>query len=363
MYISNIILYSLAAYGLQRVVALPLNPHFDSTKQYDLDDCPKWTAGRSLGSRAFRLPTPKPKPGSPTRPNTGSPRSSLQNTRPNDHPDDTPSGPLHVGSEVSQSHIDRVFTFDKYISDGRRIEESREFAVRNNIPDKTTRAKNDPNGRGDYADIEDGYNVGPEFGKANQYNKDIQGNYEGVTVKSKDRVPNSKHQPDIVQQNMYNPEDGVAIVSWAFQGADGNPTSSRNRLPYSEIFSQTWARISARRHGRPESLYGNLQLIVGRDVQNKGAVKVLEDSYRMNDIPNNEIEIFTPNPNNKAMDDAFTAWLGTDTVKSKIHFLKDHHNQFGNKRITKIMTFPKDYVGPQAEGRQFKLTVVMFVGQ
>ncbi|KAH6690771.1 hypothetical protein BKA61DRAFT_715501 [Leptodontidium sp. MPI-SDFR-AT-0119] len=139
---------------------------------------------------------------------------------------------------------------------------------------------------------------------------------------------------------------GVMIASTRDKTADGNvlaadgSTNRDNAVPSHELSWQLWQRQVSADGGD----ISNLRVLVAESVQGKGtkdtittAIASTGQNADMGILGNKAV--FTPDPSNPAMMQAFTALCGTDNVRPFGQMIAQNHQALGDKAIQKISVY------------------------
>lgn len=173
--------------------------------------------------------------------------------------------------------------------------------------------------------------------------KTDQARYSTNAVYSKDAPPGQ----GVIAQGKFFDQDGVIIGEDRFAANDitnGDKMKSSNILwsQYSGFASHLSGITGKLRSGMTNDV-GKLKAFVGRNIQSRSAVETIKTAHENTNQDTMKPGIFKRNADTQAEKDAFFALLGTDSLKSVNHMIKDHHTDAGNKQITKIYTYPRDF--------------------
>ncbi|KAF4634730.1 hypothetical protein G7Y89_g3377 [Cudoniella acicularis] len=151
---------------------------------------------------------------------------------------------------------------------------------------------------------------------------------------------------------LVNTKEGIIVATARFQEEDGTITYAANGQPQygpntvrsHELSWQSWARqVQA-----DNANLGSLKILMSQNVFGKGPQGVISEAISKTGQSETSKAVFTLDPNDSKMTEAFQAISGTDNVRPFIQMLAQNHRDVGNKIITKMLVFPKDtaFSGP-----------------
>ncbi|OAL65761.1 hypothetical protein A7C99_2861 [Trichophyton rubrum] len=135
---------------------------------------------------------------------------------------------------------------------------------------------------------------------------------------------------DVISDNYYNKAQKTMVIAWSNVNID-NTEPEDTRLRWSDITFEGW-----KEHAGDD--VKNLRWIVRNNIISEGtSATVREAIRRVGRNPDRRVD-FAPDPNDSAMNEAFTVLAGTPNVKGVFHLLADHH-EMGGLKVKKIHAF------------------------
>ncbi|OAL74721.1 hypothetical protein A7D00_0315 [Trichophyton violaceum] len=135
---------------------------------------------------------------------------------------------------------------------------------------------------------------------------------------------------DDISDNYCNKAQKTMVIAWSNVNIDNTETED-TRLRWSDITFEGW-----KEHASDD--VKNLRWIVRNNIISEGtSVTVREAIRRVGRNPDRRVD-FAPDPNDSAMNEAFTVLAGTPNVKGVFHMLVDHH-EMGGPKVKKIHAF------------------------
>lgn len=189
--------------------------------------------------------------------------------------------------------------------------------------------------------------------------KTDQARYSTNAVYSKEAPPGQ----GVIAQGKFFDQDGVIIGEERFAANDINKASDKMKpsdilwSQYSGFASHLSSITGKLRSGMTNDV-GKLKVFVGRNIQSRSTVETIKTAHKNTNQETTKPGIFKRNADTQAEKDAFLALLGTDSLSSVNYMIKDHHTDAGNKQITDIYTYPRDFdKNTNPSGRQ-KVAIV-----
>ncbi|TGO19806.1 hypothetical protein BTUL_0002g00510 [Botrytis tulipae] len=152
---------------------------------------------------------------------------------------------------------------------------------------------------------------------------------------------NPNTQSLIVNWGGYNADKGIIVVDDVDSRNDFRGPTDPKRLSSSSITYQSFQAIAG-------SKVGGLKIVVQKNVQNPGTRKMIADAYTSQNL-NIDLDTgdWAMDANNSAKEKTFLTLLGTDNGRPTTYMLTDFHDSLGNKKVTRILTYP--YKGCEEE--------------
>ncbi|THV46359.1 hypothetical protein BGAL_0393g00120 [Botrytis galanthina] len=319
---------------------------------------------RILGGRPITVkPEPKPKP--ITEPNSPA----------------KPSSPTTVDPVTTTSNDapDVILTPTQYKTRGDTVQKNLNDAITKRAASKTVQpAGTDPvPGDGSVTNVFDGYDLcnlagfkteGAKTGilviNERKVYEDLEGTFAkpelnipsgttftemqnviiSPTEKQKDwfsaeETPNT--QSSIVNWGGHNTDKGIIVVDDVDSRKDFHGPTDPKKLSSSSITYQSFQAIAG-------SKFGGLKIISQKNVQNPGTRKMIADAYTSQNLNvDSDTGDWAMDANNSAMEKTFLTLLGTDNGRPTTYMLTDFHDSLGNKKGTRILTYP--YKGCEEE--------------
>lgn len=168
--------------------------------------------------------------------------------------------------------------------------------------------------------------------------------YSSSIVKSKD----APRDAGLVAKGKFYDQDGIIIGEERFASNDINKGGDVMRpsdilwSQYSAFASHYSPRTKQIQRGMTDDV-NKLKAFVGRDIQSRSAVETINTAHTKTNQDVKQPGVFRRSDTSDGGKEAFKALLGTDSLSSVNYMLKDHHDAVGNKVITEIHTYPRDF--------------------
>ena len=167
----------------------------------------------------------------------------------------------------------------------------------------------------------------------------------------------------VVAQGKFFDQDGVIVGEDRFASNDINKGGDVMR-PSSILWSQYSgfaghiSSITKKLQRGMTNDVKKLKAFVGRNIQSRSAVETINTAHIKTNQDVKKPGVFKRSDTSDEGKEAFKALLGTDSLSSVNYMLKDHHDDAGNKEITEIHTYPRDFdATTNPNGRQ-KVAIV-----
>ncbi|KAL8707254.1 MAG: hypothetical protein Q9225_007795, partial [Loekoesia sp. 1 TL-2023] len=166
-----------------------------------------------------------------------------------------------------------------------------------------------------------------------------------------------------VSQGKFYDQDGVIVGEYRFAKKDINKDVDKMK-PSDILWSQYFGLAShiSSITGRPlrgmTNDVGKLKAFVGRNIQSRSAVETIETAHKNTKQDTKKPGVFRRDADTQDGKDAFFALLGTDSLSSVNYMIKDHHTAIGNKQITEIRTYPRDFDKNTNPGGRQKVAIL-----
>ncbi|TGO69372.1 hypothetical protein BELL_0778g00010 [Botrytis elliptica] len=152
---------------------------------------------------------------------------------------------------------------------------------------------------------------------------------------------NLNTQSSIVNWGGYNADKGIIVVDDVDSRNDFRGPTDPKKLSSSSITYQSFRAIAGTK-------VGGLKIVVQKNVQNPGSRKMIADAYKSQNLNiDSDTGDWAMDVNNSAKEKAFSTLLGPDNGRPTIYMLTDFHDPLGNKKVTRILTYP--YKGCEEE--------------
>ncbi|KAF7956123.1 hypothetical protein EAE96_005043 [Botrytis aclada] len=152
---------------------------------------------------------------------------------------------------------------------------------------------------------------------------------------------NPNTQSSIVNWGGYNADKGIIVVDDVDSRNDFRGPTDPKKLSSSSITYQSFQAIAG-------SKVSGLKIVVQKNVQNPGTRKMIADAYTSQNLNiGSDTGDWAMDANNSAKEKTFLTLLGTDNGRPTTYMLTDFHDPLGNKKVTRILTYP--YKGCEEE--------------
>lgn len=276
-----------------------------------------------------------------------------------------PTAPQHIG-EDSQPPVDStpgIASSEKLAIKGRKAENFQNEAIETHKNDKTYI----PNDSNTYLPMNRRYNVIDDdiLTPADSSGGDVNAIMEDSDIRLDPHQPwtyrevVSRGQPEdhLTVMAMFSSDQKAILAQQRYAVSDVDPLPEAMaeapgwnvgdpippRLPAGEILWQQYKDVAG-------DTAGDLRFIISHPVANSDTNRVITEAHAAKGLADEEKGTFTPLDSNREnqLGDIWHQFLGTDNVKGILYMVADHHNELGNKAVTKIHSWTPN--GPGANG-------------
>ncbi|KAF7934996.1 uncharacterized protein EAE98_003041 [Botrytis deweyae] len=308
---------------------------YDRTNSHRGDLFPRIPGGRPITVKPEPKPKPITEPNSPAKP-------------------DTPTT-VDPATTTSNDAPDVILTPTQYKTRGDTVQNNLKDAITKKAVSKTVQpAGTDPvPGDGSVANVFDGYDLcnlaGAKPGVSVTNERKVYEDLEGTFAKPELNIPsdtsftemhwfgaeeNLNAQSSIVNWGGYNADKGIIVVNDVDSRNDFRGPTDPKKLASSSITYQSFQAIAGTK-------VGGLKIVVQKNVPNPGSRKMIADAYKNQNLNiDSDTGDWAMDANNSAKEKAFLTLLGTDNGRPTINMLTDFHDPLGNKKVTRILTYP-----------------------
>ena len=146
------------------------------------------------------------------------------------------------------------------------------------------------------------------------------------------------NSPDTIDDGGYARDRTFIVANTAFKANDHIPKDDLRRVPNNEITWQSFAKAAKKKTN-------NLKVIYLRNIQNKGMWAIAQTNYAERGINLDQVAVW--DQSTPQMATWFERFIGSDNASGKLLALTNHHTGAGNKKLSKVITIPKQVTGSQ----------------